>query len=336
MRSVSALVWLALQWTVAETFATSRLLSHALTTLTAPRMGCSATVPQTHPLGFARRMHGPIPLRASSGSGGEDGEPSDPTTSADAAAEAAEAPEATEAVGNEESEEGEEGTGEENGEIAQAPALSPYEQAVKDLETGLRKELTDAEVRLKTERTALLRTKDKVSESGKNGYFIVQAQVAEFQKKRDVDQKSRVTRNKREFVEKMLPVVDAFREARIVAPPANEREENMHKNFGSLLSGVMTVFDKYGYQEYDAEEGSALNPVRHQVAEVVEGAGDGLVVRQIRKGIANKDGEVLRRALVVASREAATATAEVAAEAATEAAADVGVKGGDDGQGAEA
>jgi molecular chaperone GrpE (heat shock protein) len=259
-----------------------------------------------------QRTHGPVPLRASA-TAGEEGEPTEPTASADEAATAT----AT-AAGDDEEEGGEDQDNEADeaeGVAEEPPALSPYEQAVKDLENTLRQELSTAEAQLKTERTALLRTKDKVSESGKNGYFIVQAQVAEFQKKRDADQKSRVTRNKREFVEKMLPVVDAFREAPTVAPPTNEREENMHKNFGSLLAGVMTVFDKYGYVEYDAEEGSALNPARHQVAEVVEGAVDGVVVRQLKKGMANKEGEVLRRALVVASRAAGSSAPGAEADA---------------------
>ena len=180
---------------------------------------------------------------------------------------------------------------------AEVATLSPYEQAVKDLETSLRSEVSTLESMLKSERTSLLKTKDRVSESGKNGYFIVQAQVAEFQKKRDADQKSRVTRNKREFVLKMATVVDEFRAAREVAPPTNEREEKMHSTFESLLNSILTVFNKYGYEEYDAEVGSKLVPNKHQVAEVVEGEEDGVIVRQLKRGIMNKDGEILRYVL---------------------------------------
>ena len=130
--------------------------------------------------------------------------------------------------------------------------LSPYELAVIELETQLRSELSSLEAILKNERMQLSKKKDSISESGKTGYYIVQAQVAEFQKKRDSDQKSRVKRNKREFVLKMLPVVDAFRSAREAAPPLTETEENMHKNFGSLLGSIVGVFQKFGFQEYDA------------------------------------------------------------------------------------
>ena len=70
------------------------------------------------------------------------------------------------------------------------------------------------------------------------------------QRKRDLEQKNRVIRNKREFVEKMLPVVDAFRKATEEAPPQTEREENMHKSFSSLLTGILNVFDKYGFKEF--------------------------------------------------------------------------------------
>jgi molecular chaperone GrpE (heat shock protein) len=210
--------------------------------------------------------------------------------------------------------------GEETEQAADAPAaeevkeLSPYEKAVQELENKMKAEVSSLEAMLKNERNNLLKTKDKVSESGKNGFFIVQAQVAEFQKKRDADQKSRVVRNKHDFVQKMLPVVDAFRAAREVAPPTNEREEKMHNNFGSLLSSILNVFEKYGYEEFDAEVGTKLIPAKHQVSEVVDGAEDGLVVSQIKRGIATKEGEVLRRALVVASKAPGSEAAPAAGE----------------------
>ena len=49
---------------------------------------------------------------------------------------------------------------------------------------------------------------------------------------------------------KMLPVIESFRQAVIKAPPTTEREENMHKNYGSLLSSILNVFEKYGYKEF--------------------------------------------------------------------------------------
>lgn len=67
-----------------------------------------------------------------------------------------------------------------------------------------------------------------------------------------MDQKNRVNRNKKEFVEKMLPVVDSFRHAREKSPPQTEREENMHVSYGSLLTGILTVFEKYGFKEFEA------------------------------------------------------------------------------------
>ena len=133
-----------------------------------------------------------------------------------------------------------------------AEVVDPYEVAVKALEAQLRTEIINIESNLKSERNALSKIKDKASESGKNGYFIVQAKVAEFQKVKAVEQKARVTRNKREFVSKMLPVVDAFRAAPSISPSTSDREESMHKNFGSLLSSIMVVFEKYGFKEFDA------------------------------------------------------------------------------------
>ena len=58
--------------------------------------------------------------------------------------------------------------------------------------------------------------------------------------------------NKKEFVEKMLPVVDAFRAAPIVCPSASERENSMHTNLGSLCKMILEVFEKYGFTEYNA------------------------------------------------------------------------------------
>ena len=132
--------------------------------------------------------------------------------------------------------------------------VDPHEVAIKTLEAQLRTEIINIESNLKSERNALSKVKDKSSESGKNGYFIVQAKVAEFQKVKAVEQKARVIRNKREFVNKMLPVVDAFRAAPGVSPATSDREESMHKNFGSLLQSIMVVFEKYGFKEYDAGE----------------------------------------------------------------------------------
>lgn len=130
--------------------------------------------------------------------------------------------------------------------------LSPYQEAVLKYKTQVEKELEYVESVLKCERNLLMLRKDTISVSGKNGYFFVQAEVAEFQKRKEIEQKNRVIRNKREFVQRMLPVVDSFRAAPALAPSSNEREESMHKNFGSLSKSVTAVFEKYGFKEFDA------------------------------------------------------------------------------------
>ena len=132
--------------------------------------------------------------------------------------------------------------------------LDPYEIAVKALEAEIVGNITNKEMILKSERNSLSKTKDKASESGKNGYFMIQAKVAEFQKNKATEQKSRVTKNKREFVLKMLPVVDAFRAAPLISTSSTDREISMHKSFGSLLDSILVVFEKYGFKEYDAGE----------------------------------------------------------------------------------
>lgn len=57
-----------------------------------------------------------------------------------------------------------------------------------------------------------------------------------------------MAQNKKEFVEKMLPVVELFRSAPSKVPAETEREEKMHKSFGALLDSIVNVVEKYGYK----------------------------------------------------------------------------------------
>ena len=58
--------------------------------------------------------------------------------------------------------------------------VDPFIQAVALKEEKLMQELQSLESELRAERATLTRLKDKMSESGKNGYFIVQAQVNDY------------------------------------------------------------------------------------------------------------------------------------------------------------
>ena len=177
--------------------------------------------------------------------------------------------------------------------------LTPQQKAIAEKEKELKNQLENLENQLRKSRVDLIRVRDKISESGKNGYFIQQAQVAEFLKKKDVEQKERVERNKRDFVLKMLPVVDLFREAPTKAVANTEREEQMHKSFGSLLTSILTVFEKYGYKEFHPEIGTKYEPSKHQVNEmVVDPDNDGLILTTISSGWSSDDGDVIKRSLV--------------------------------------
>ncbi len=195
------------------------------------------------------------------------------------------------------------GEGDESEEAEEEPEESPLDKAIKEKESELAKELADIEGKLRTERLSTMKTKDKLSESGKTGFFMVQAQVAEFLKKKDTEQKGRVAKNKKDFVNKILPVVDAFNAAPINFPAETEREENMHKSFGSLVSSIMIVFEKYGVKEYVAEEGGKLDSYLHQVERVEEGEEDGKIIQALAPGYKDSEGDVIRRALVVASKK---------------------------------
>jgi molecular chaperone GrpE (heat shock protein) len=78
---------------------------------------------------------------------------------------------------------------------------------------------------------------------------------------KEIELKENVAVNKKEFVMKMLPVVDSFLDAPHVAPASTEREEKMHESFGSLLKGILNVFNKYGYQEFTVENGSKFEAI---------------------------------------------------------------------------
>lgn len=49
----------------------------------------------------------------------------------------------------------------------------------------------------------------------------------------------------------MLPLVDAFRSAPLLAPAVTEKELSMHKTYGALLDNILAVFQKFGYKEFD-------------------------------------------------------------------------------------
>eukprot|EP00607_Mallomonas_marina_P004208 CAMPEP_0182428068 /NCGR_PEP_ID=MMETSP1167-20130531/20994_1 /TAXON_ID=2988 /ORGANISM="Mallomonas Sp, Strain CCMP3275" /LENGTH=241 /DNA_ID=CAMNT_0024610719 /DNA_START=222 /DNA_END=947 /DNA_ORIENTATION=+ len=182
--------------------------------------------------------------------------------------------------------------------------VDPKIEAIKQYTNQLRNEVKQLETFVRSERLLSAKTKDKLSESGKAGYFIVQAQVNDFLRKTEESQKERVKANKREFVLKILPIVDAFRAAPLIAPATTDEEQKLHDGFTSLLTGVTNVIKKYGYTEFAPEIGDKLNPKRHEVEEVVEDneVEDGAILEVLRPGVVSADGSVLRRAVVKAAK----------------------------------
>ena len=214
----------------------------------------------------------------------------------------------------------EESTGDDEGaavddEVQDEPAEEedPLVKAIKEREAKLTAEVAQLEAQLRTERANLAKLKDQVSESGKNGYFIVQAQVAEFLKKNEMEQKNRVSRNKREFVTKMLDVVDGFRNAPLEFPGQTEREINMHKNFGSLVNGILMVFEKYGFSEINTSQGTPIDTEKMELGETVPGD-VGVVLATLRSGWVDSDGNVIRKALIAANVKNEAPPASEAAE----------------------
>lgn len=64
--------------------------------------------------------------------------------------------------------------------VEEAVVLSPLEEAILQKESELRSTLQSLENALKSERLRLGKVKDRKSESGKLGFFMVQAQVNDF------------------------------------------------------------------------------------------------------------------------------------------------------------
>lgn len=134
------------------------------------------------------------------------------------------------------------------------------------------------------------------------------------QKRRDADQKERVRQNKKEFVLKMLPIVDSFRDAPLNVPAQNEKEEKMHSTFGSLLSAIMIQIEKFGFKEFSASPGDKLDASKHQVVSVEDDGTEGLVLSVTRPGMLDAEGEVIRRCAVKASGKAAPPKSSAADE----------------------
>eukprot|EP01039_Chlorochromonas_danica_P008287 gene8287-9137_t len=145
----------------------------------------------------------------------------------------------------------------------------PKQIAIAKKEKSLRIELETLEDAIRRDRLELITLKDRLSESGKKGFFLVQAQVNDFLRKKDEQQKQKVAQNKKEFVEKMLPVVELFRSAPSKVPAETEREEKMYKSFGALLESIVNVIEKYGYkhllEEVKESAPHTPDPIEHEL-----------------------------------------------------------------------
>lgn len=183
--------------------------------------------------------------------------------------------------------------------------VDPVEEAIRQQTQELNLQVSELEAKIRTERILLTKSKDKLAESGKNGFFMVQAQVNDFLRKSDIRQKEKVAMNKREFALKILPVIDSFRMAPIVAPATNEKETNMHNAFSSLLTGILGVLNKSGFQEFLPVVGEVVDPLKHTVVsleDISDEKDEGKITAVLKPGVFDVDGSVLRRASVVASR----------------------------------
>ena len=110
----------------------------------------------------------------------------------------------------------------------------------------------------------------------------------------------------------MLPIVDSFRDAPIIVPAQNEKEEKMHSTFGSLLSAIMVQIEKFGFKEFSASPGDRLDGSKHQVMSVEDDGTEGLVLSVTRPGMLDAEGEVIRKCAVKASGKSSPAAEQSA------------------------
>lgn len=184
-------------------------------------------------------------------------------------------------------------------------AIDPVAEGIRMRVQDLNLQVAELESKIRSERILLTKTKDKLAESGKTGFFMVQAQVNDFLRKSDIQQKEKVAMNKREFALKILPVIDSFRMAPTIAPATSEKENSMHTAFSSLLTGILTVLEKSGFQEFSPAVGDVIDPLKHTVVSVenvTDENDEGKITTLLKPGVLDVDGSVLRRASVVASR----------------------------------
>ena len=111
-----------------------------------------------------------------------------------------------------------------------------------------------------------------------------------------------MARNKREFIKKMLPVVDAFEAAPIDAPSTTDKEKTMHETFGALRSSIDIVFQKYGVTKIVAVEGEQVDHTIHAIQETVDGESNGIITAILSTGYKDDQGLVIRKAEVVATQ----------------------------------
>jgi molecular chaperone GrpE len=195
---------------------------------------------------------------------------------------------------------------EEEGENAAPEKTEPEDPetiARKKFEEQLQSELSKAEILLRNERIQLSKTRDKISESGKNGFFLVKAKVNDFLRSKEAQEKELIAQKRREVVLKLLPILDKFRTIAQEIPAETKRETNMHDSFNACLKSILIVIQRYGYEETEAAPGDTVDLSKHEIIGSEESDHEG-VISTVRKGMLDNRGIVLRKAQVIVGKKA--------------------------------
>lgn len=172
--------------------------------------------------------------------------------------------------------------------------------AIQNLESKLSSDLKAAKSLLQKEKSALYSLQEKNFESGKNGYFLIQAQVKDFNKRRESEQRKRVEDNKKKVVTKILPLLDAFRNVSMLHGGETEREIKMHSDFNVLVRSITVALQKYGYSEFSPEIGELYDKDRHEAVNIETASinGTSTIYAVLRPGTLDTKSNVVRKAKV--------------------------------------
>ena len=190
----------------------------------------------------------------------------------------------------------------EAGEILEEDDVNLAEEAVSKEESSETEDSAAEQEEKTSEKKGLFgkKKKDKKDEKIEELTDMVKRQMAEFdnfRKRTEKEKASMYQVGAKEFVEKILPVVDNF-ERGLAMIPENEKENPVATGMTQIYKQLMTAFDEMGVKTIEAV-GQEFNPDFHNAVMHIEDeeAGENVIVEEFQKGYMYKD-SVIRHSMV--------------------------------------